>query len=212
MFGSREHGQSDESTVQSTRTPEQQALLEQLNQHWRRMWAMLHVRHVPPSQIDDIIQESMRKATEKIAQYDGSGSFEGWLWRICWHTWLDLRKSHVFRRTMIVSARAAVGRYSRPGIPEALDTLPCSDAHFWDEVEANDLYERLLLILDGLKEDVRKTMHLLLRGFSPDEIAGQLGITVAAVNMRISRARSVLEKYCRVQGMTGPIRWLEEPV
>lgn len=125
---------------------------------------------------EDVLVVSFTKVFNRIDQFKGEGSFEGWLRRIIVNEALSyLRKN----KSMYVETDI-----------EALDREP----NF--EVLENQLeVEDLLKMIEALPTGYRMVFNLYaIDGFSHQEIADQLGISENTSKSQLSRARALLQK------------------
>ena len=127
-------------------------------------------------QAEDVLVTAFTKVFERISQFKGEGSFEGWIRRITINEALtSLRKS----RMMMVET----------GLERA-DREPDYDC-LSDHLEAEDL----LKMIERLPPGYRIVFNLYaIDGYSHKEIAGQLGISENTSKSQLSRARSYLQK------------------
>lgn len=115
------------------------------------------------------------KMFEKINQYSGEGSFEGWMRRIMVNESLSyLRKhKHTF---MMVDAEEADREIS------------------YEEADQQLQADELLLIIAQLPDGYRTVFNLYaIEGYSHKEIAEQLGINENTSKSQLSRARNLLQ-------------------
>ena len=127
-------------------------------------------------QAEDVLVIAFTKVFERISQFKGEGSFEGWIRRITINEALtSLRKS----RMMMVETNL-----------ERADREPDYDC-LSDHLEAEDL----LKMIERLPPGYRIVFNLYaIDGYSHKEIAGQLGISENTSKSQLSRARSYLQK------------------
>ena len=127
-------------------------------------------------QAEDVLVMAFTKVFERISQFKGEGSFEGWIRRITINEALtSLRKS----RMMMVETNL-----------ERADREPDYDC-LSDHLEAEDL----LKMIERLPPGYRIVFNLYaIDGYSHKEIAGQLGISENTSKSQLSRARSYLQK------------------
>jgi RNA polymerase sigma factor (sigma-70 family) len=125
---------------------------------------------------EDVMVTAFAKVFERIGQFKGDGSFEGWVRRIMVNeslTYLRRNKS-MYLETDI----------------EAADREP-DYGQLQNELEAEDLRK---LIAD-LPTGYRIVFNLYaIDGFSHQEIGEQLGITESTSKSQLSRARALLQK------------------
>ena len=127
-------------------------------------------------QAEDILVMAFTKVFDRISQFKGEGSFEGWIRRITVNEALNyLRKS----RTMVVETDLEhAGR--------ELDYNRLSD-----HLEAEDL----LKMIEKLPPGYRIVFNMYaIDGYSHKEIADQLGISENTSKSQLSRARTYLQK------------------
>jgi RNA polymerase sigma-70 factor (ECF subfamily) len=125
---------------------------------------------------EDVLITAFAKLFERINQYKGEGSFEGWIRRIIVNESLSyLRKN----KSMYVETDLEEAR------PVAL--MDTHDAKF----EADDL----LTLIGELPTGYRIVFNLYaIDGYSHKEIAEQLGINENTSKSQLSRARTMLQK------------------
>jgi RNA polymerase sigma-70 factor (ECF subfamily) len=127
-------------------------------------------------QAEDILVMAFTKVFDRIGQFKGEGSFEGWIRRIMVNESLTyLRKS----RTMVIETDL-----------EKVDREP--DYHrLSDHLEAEDL----LKMIEKLPPGYRIVFNMYaIDGYSHKEIAEQLGINENTSKSQLSRARVYLQK------------------
>lgn len=141
-----------------------------------RMYAVCYryVRH--SMEAEDILVTAFTKIFERISQFKGEGSFEGWIRRIVVNEALTyLRKS----RSMYLETDL-----------EQADREPDYDA-LSDHLEAEDL----LKMIEELPTGYRLVFNMYaIDGYSHKEIADQLGISENTSKSQLSRARVYLQK------------------
>lgn len=125
---------------------------------------------------EDVMVVAFTKVFDRIGQYKGEGSFEGWVRRIMVNESLTyLRKNKSMYLETDIEAAEREPDYSK------LDS----------ELEAEDLRK---LIAD-LPTGYRIVFNLYaIDGFSHQEIADQLGVSENTSKSQLSRARALLQK------------------
>jgi RNA polymerase sigma factor (sigma-70 family) len=133
-----------------------------------------YVRHA--MEAEDILVTAFTKVFERIAQFKGEGSFEGWIRRIMVNEALTyLRKS----RPMYLETDL-----------EQADREPDYD-RLGDHLEAEDLMK----MIQELPAGYRLVFNMYaIDGYSHKEIAEQLGISENTSKSQLSRARVYLQK------------------
>ena len=133
-----------------------------------------YVKHA--MEAEDILVTAFTKIFERIEQFKGEGSFEGWIRRIMVNEALTyLRKS----RTMYLETDL-----------EKADREPDYE-QLGDHLEAEDL----LKMIQELPAGYRLVFNMYaIDGYSHKEIAEQLGISENTSKSQLSRARVYLQK------------------
>lgn len=141
-----------------------------------KMYALCYryVRHA--MEAEDILVTAFTKILERIDQFKGEGSFEGWIRRVVVNEALThLRKS----RTMYLETEL-----------EQADREP-DFGQLSDHLEAEDL----LNMIQELPAGYRLVFNMYaIDGYSHKEIAEQLGISENTSKSQLSRARVYLQK------------------
>lgn len=161
-------------------TDAQQALY---NKYRKKMFGVC-IQYVNYEDARDLLQEGFIKIFTNIHQFNGSGSFEGWMRRIIVTTILmELRK----RKKLHF---------------DSIENLNISDPEEKAETEElethlNELTEKDLLdLLDKLPYDLRIIFNLhCIEEHSHKEIASLLSISESNSRIRLMRARKALQKY-----------------
>lgn len=125
---------------------------------------------------EDILQEGFLRVFRKIDLYEGTGSFEGWMRR-------------VFTNIAIRHFQKSEKMYLVVSIDD-MDVEPSQDLlsqHF----ETEDLLKMIQQLPDGY----RMVFNLYaIEGYSHEEIAKELEISVGTSKSQLSRARQALQK------------------
>jgi RNA polymerase sigma-70 factor (ECF subfamily) len=141
-----------------------------------KMYALCYryVRHA--MEAEDILVTAFTKVFDRIGQFKGEGSFEGWIRRIMVNEALTyLRKSRAM--------------YLETDLEQA-DREPDYDK-LSDHLEAEDLMK----MIQDLPAGYRVVFNMYaIDGYSHKEIAGQLGISENTSKSQLSRARVYLQK------------------
>lgn len=124
----------------------------------------------------EMLQEGFIRVFRKIDLYDESGSLEGWIRRVITNASL---------RVLERNARM----YVAVGLEE-IEHEYCADV-----IESDLAAEDLLAMIRRLPEGYRIVFNLYaIEGYSHEEIAEELGITVGTSKSQLSRARQALQK------------------
>ena len=125
---------------------------------------------------EDVLVMSFTKIFERIGQYKGDGSFEGWIRRVVVNESLTyLRKNK--------------NMYLETDIEEAVYEPDYQKLE--NELEANDLMK----LIESLPVGYRTVFNMYaIDGYNHQEIAEQLGISENTSKSQLSRARALLQK------------------
>jgi RNA polymerase sigma-70 factor, ECF subfamily len=159
--------------------PDEATYAELVERHRAELWA--HCRRLlgSPHDAEDALQEALLRAWRSLPQFEGRGSVRWWLYRIATNSALD-----VIRRR----------RQLEPVDEEAVEAAPEADPA--GRYERREAVERALVTADRVLTG-RQRAVLMLRevlGFSAEETASRLGVSVAAVNSALQRARATLDQ------------------
>ena len=133
---------------------------------------------------EDMMQNGFIRVFQKIGDFRGEGSFEGWMRRIMVHSSIEYYRKH-HKMMQLVELDEAGAESS---------TNPLATA----KLAANDL----LLLIQQLSPGYRIVFNLYaIEGYSHREIATIVGITEGASKSQLSRARSILrEQVIKMEG------------
>ena len=157
---------------------------------------------------EDALQETLLNAWRGRRSFEGRASFRTWLYRIATNTCLRTLEQRAVRgRRLPTQAGPAVrfqplgdpdrvtpwlGPYPDAGLPDQRDPAPGPDAR----VETAEAV-RLAFVAAIHELEPRQRAILLLRdvvGMSANEAAGCLGISTAATNSALQRARTKIRR------------------
>ena len=136
-----------------------------------------------PSEAEDILQTGFVKVFQKISEFRGDGSFEGWIRRIMVNTAIEVyRKNH--RNLKMVEIDQV---YDQPQSMFNMTGLETKD---------------LLKLIRELPAGYRIIFNMYaIEGYSHREIGEQLHISEGASKSQLSRARALLrEKILKMEG------------
>jgi RNA polymerase sigma-70 factor (ECF subfamily) len=130
---------------------------------------------------EDVAQEALARAYQRIGALRERERFRAWLVRICWRLALDHR-------------RAGLRRQRREQV--AADTDPALSAE--DLAAASEFRRRLLAAIDGLPEKLRIVIVLAgIQGHDVGEVASLLALPEGTVKSRLHHARRRLMEVLR---------------
>ncbi|TXE13043.1 RNA polymerase sigma factor [Seonamhaeicola algicola] len=126
------------------------------------------------AEAEDNLQDAFLTIFNKIEQYKGKGSFEGWLKRITVNT--------------------ALQRYRSQKVFDIVNENTVEDVEV-DIEESNYSIDYLLQIIQELPDRYRLVFNLyVLDGYSHKDIAEMLKINVGTSKSNLARARQILKK------------------
>lgn len=127
----------------------------------------------------EVLNDGFLKVFTRLEQYDPAQPFKGWLRRILINAALDHYRQEVRHHHFEDIERQTVASES-------------ADAH------SQLAHEELLGLIQRLSPAYRLVFNLyVMDGFTHDEIAGQLGISVGASKSNLARAREKLRSYLK---------------
>jgi RNA polymerase sigma factor (sigma-70 family) len=135
---------------------------------------------------EDMLQNGFIRVYQKIADYRGEGSFEGWIRRIMVHSSIEYYRRHNKMMQLVDLEDAAF----EPSVnPLATAGLAVKD---------------LMTLIQQLSPGYRIVFNLFaIEGYSHKEIAEITGITEGASKSQLSRARTVLkQQIIKMEGKT----------
>lgn len=133
---------------------------------------------------EDVLQMGFVKVFQKVSEFRGEGSFEGWIRRIMVNTAIESYRKNL--RTLNVVDIDEV--YDQPQSTFDMSGLELKD---------------LLKLVQQLSNGYRLVFNMyVIEGYSHKEIATELGITEGASKSQLSRARAILkEKIIKMEGL-----------
>ncbi len=132
------------------------------------------------AEAEDNLHDCFMTIFEKIKQYKGKGSFEGWIKRIAVNT--TLQKYRKEKHLQIVSENIG-------------DTEEEEEEQEIDEKYASENLQTLLKYIQELPNKYRQTFNMyVLDGYSHNEISETLGTSLGASKSNLSRARKILKE------------------
>ena len=144
-----------------------------------------------PSGANDCVQEAFIKAINKIDDFEGKGSFKGWLRRIVVNEALMVLRRETARKEdsldELMHEFDEFGRYiqSYQGQPVSLDILQ----------ESEETRKQVRHAIDKLPEKFRVTLVLRdIEGYTTREVAEMTNTSEENVKVRLHRARLALRK------------------
>lgn len=156
---------------------------------------------------EDAVQETLVRVWRRLASFDGSGAFTGWLHTIATNVCLDMLRSRHRRLDPVEHGPpSAPGRFSLAPDPDLWWVEPVGDAALAGPADPQDEVVRreevslafvAALQLLAPRQRAALLLHDVL-GFNHSEVSEVLGITPSAVNSLLSRARQTVRARPRV--------------
>jgi len=132
-------------------------------------------------QVIDILNNGFLKVFQKIHTFDNTGSFEGWIRKIVYHSLSDYFRS----RNKDLRFLIYENEYTREPSEKASHGL---------------YYQDLVKLIDKLPEMPMRVFHMYaIEGFTQKEISNTLGINHNTCRWYLSEARKMLqEEYAKL--------------
>jgi RNA polymerase sigma-70 factor, ECF subfamily len=182
---------ADEQFLERLRRGEAAAFEQLVGEHSGDIYALLFRLTADAEEARDLTQETFLRAFQSINRFRGEASLKTWVYRIAinqarnrWRWWRRRK------RDVTVSLDATDDQRERP----LAATLPDDDSLNPErETLAREREGQLREALSGLRRAYREAVLLRdVEGFSYEEIAATLQISIGTVKSRISRGRMEL--------------------
>jgi len=183
--------QDDKSLVQACRAGQTEAFGILVRRYQDRLYPTILRLLGSPEDAQDVLQDALVRAFEKLDQFQGESSFYTWIYRISVNLALSEYRKHRQRG------------HDRKSDPStfSLAAEPADDSPETDPAFAMERVERELLVQSALNElapDHRAVVVLKdFDGRRYEEIAALLEIPVGTVRSRLHRARGELRDRLR---------------
>ncbi len=150
--------------------------------YFSRLYRFCIARVADEGTCEDIVQETLIKALQKLDGYRGEAALFSWLCQICRH-----EISNWYRRRG-EKQQALVSLDDDPQLRSALESFNALDG--LDESERLVVEKLVILTLDYLPEHYSRVLeYMYLEGLSVKEISDRLNTGVVAVQSLLARAR-----------------------
>lgn len=159
----------------------------------RRMFAVCLRYSNDATEAEDILQDAFIKVFRNISTYSGSGSFEGWM-----------------KRIMINTSLSQYQKNKKKGISvdlEVVEPFLSDDNPNEDQtpLASSVSSDQLIGLIQKLPEGYKHVFSMYaLDGFSHQEIADSLNISVNTSKSQLSKARKYLQK--EIEKLIVPLR------
>lgn len=169
----------DKSLIEACKKSNRKAQKELYNSYAPKMLSICKRYLRNSAEAEDVLLSAMYKIFTKINQYEGKGSFEGWMKRIVVNeSLMQLRKKKNFNVTVEISN---------------------VQIQYKVEIDENLILEDLLKVLDLLPTGYRTVFNLyVIEGYKHREVADILGISINTSKSQLilakKRLRELLKK------------------
>jgi RNA polymerase sigma factor (sigma-70 family) len=128
-----------------------------------------------PTEAEDMLQEAFIRIFKFINQYQGTGSFEGWLKRITVRSCLQILQARKVRFT---------------DLPDSYQETQTSVPDIIADLDAEEILKQISYLPDGY----RMIFNLyVMEGYTHEEIGQILKIKAATSRSQLSKARNMLQ-------------------
>jgi len=182
---------SDKQLAARVLAGEQGAFDELFNQYFDRLYrfALARLRH-DPNAAEDVVQQTLCKAIEKLGSYRGEAALFTWLCQICRNLITDsyrLREREVQRSVVFEDSEEIRTALELLGAPDLQDPALAAQRG-----EVGKLVQLVLDHLPGRYGDVLEWKYV--QGMSVSEIASRLQLGTKAAESLLTRARDAFRE------------------
>jgi RNA polymerase sigma-70 factor, ECF subfamily len=147
---------------------------------------------------EDLVQETFLRAWRRRKTFEGRSTFRAWLYRIATNACLDA----LDRRPRVVQAQQgtpplAEVPWLQPYPDQLLETVPAGEAEPEAEVVAKETIELAFIAAIQLLPPKQRAVLIArdVLGWTAAESASLLGLSVAATNSALQRARGTMKQH-----------------
>jgi RNA polymerase sigma-70 factor (ECF subfamily) len=182
---------------------------EQIHETFRPKIQRYLIRLVGEQEAEDLTQEVFVKVSRALKNFRGESQLSTWIYRIATNAALDRFDSPSYQRAIQAQlAQDAIGD----------DEVELEDQDVWTgektprletEVMRQEMYECVWNRLEHLPANYRTVLLLSdMEGFTNNEVAEILGVSLDAVKIRLHRARARLRK--DIETYCPPAEWVPD--
>ena len=182
---------------------------EQIHETFRPKIHRYLARLIGEQEAEDLTQEVFVKVSRALKNFRGESQLSTWLYRIATNTALDRIGSPSYQRTIQAQlAQDAIGD----------DEVELEDQDVWTgektprletEVMRQEMYACVWNRLEHLPANYRTVLLLSdMEGFTNNEVAEILGVSLDAAKIRLHRARARLRK--DIETYCPPAEWVPD--
>jgi len=185
---------SDEVLIQRSQQGDIAAFEALIGKHQQRVYSIAYRLMGNHHDASDLAQEALIKVYRSISKFRGEAAFSTWLYHVVSNVCRDeLRR----RSRHPVSSLDEPLRTEEGSIEREVADPRCGPADLAEETEFSEFIQGLI---DGLTPEYKIVIVMReLMGFSYEEIASQLEISLGTVKSRISRARRILQEQIQAE-------------
>ncbi|MFO8054181.1 MAG: sigma-70 family RNA polymerase sigma factor [Bacteroidales bacterium] len=168
---------SEKELIQRCISGEQKAQKQLYQRYAPKMWAVC-LRFVKSKmEAEDVMQEGFIKVYSSLKQYNGEGSFEGWIRKTIVNTAINHYKKLCYKKNEHDIEDITLGKNIDPGVIDSMTV------------------RELMGVVQGLPEHYRLVFNLyVLEEYTHKEISKELGISENTSKSQLARARGILQK------------------
>lgn len=182
--------EADRALVARMRAGDQRAFDEFFKAHARRLMAFASRRStMDMAGVEDVVQNSLVKAINHLGSYRGEAALFTWLTEICFHELVDTHRKAVRRPTHIsIDEGASASVVAELRIPAQMEPESL--------LEAESHAAAVMRTLQLLPEHYARALEAKYGdGLTVEAIAGLLGLSTAATQSMLTRAREAFREH-----------------
>jgi RNA polymerase sigma-70 factor (ECF subfamily) len=179
---------NEELLVSAARSGDRTAFMELCRRHSRQIRWRVHRITRNHEDTEDAFQDTLLRAFLNLKSFEGRSSFSSWLTRIAINSALGILRKKRASELPILPSSDSSADWMLWEIPDQSETPEA----YCERREKEALLRSAILRLPSIFREVVELRHE--REYSALEIAETLGISVAAVKSRLSRARKAVQQ------------------
>ncbi len=180
---------SDEILVKKSQEGDYSSFEELVKRHEKKIYNLCYRLTGNREDASDALQETFLQAFRKLSSFKGKSKFSTWLYRVAVNVCFMRRRKEKKMKTVSLDA---------PVLTEKADEIKRELPDDWSKnplatLENEEIRGILSNAIDSLPEEYRTVLVLRgVNGFSNEEVAKMLEISLPAVKSRLHRARLFL--------------------
>ena len=177
----------DEELVKRIRTGETAPYDTLMRRHNQQLYRIARVMLRNPEEAQDVVQEAYVRAYTHLDQFAGAARFSTWLTKIAVHEAL----ARLRNRSRIVGADPVKGAEKSSGMESLESSTPNPEVQAFEK----QTLEMLEAAIEAMPDNLRSVFVMReMEEMSTAETAECLGLSDAAVKIRLHRARKLLRR------------------